>query len=206
MPDLEQRQLDISAPLPREHLELFVRCTITVGETAYNIRSALDYLIYSIARGSNSGKEVEGTQFPMEESEKRYRARATGVDEAGKPVAQFLVKVPQDVVDELAQYQPYAGCKWVRLLRQISNLDKHRHLTTLTTSTKLIPEEVRTHVDSEARKQVIDLKSVLRIDVTLPGGEDLTDALELIHREARTLVHSYAGRFDVDPTRPARFV
>src|ERR1043166_7489771 len=81
--------------------------SVTIGETVYNLRAALDYLIFEIARANNGGKNVSGTQFPIESSEETYWARSTGKTPDGKRVAQYLRKVPKPVVADLAQYQPF---------------------------------------------------------------------------------------------------
>src|SRR5436309_1128025 len=40
-------------------------CSILIGETIYNQRAALDYLIYELAL-LDSGRIQDGTQFPIE--------------------------------------------------------------------------------------------------------------------------------------------
>ena len=45
------------------------RISITLGETVYNIRAALDYLVYSIVRASNGAVEIDETQFPLSVTE-----------------------------------------------------------------------------------------------------------------------------------------
>src|SRR5229473_140882 len=57
---------------------------VIVGEIAYNMRSALDYLIYALAE-HDSGKPQDGTQFPIvdrpEDFEGRKRAWLKGVSD-----------------------------------------------------------------------------------------------------------------------------
>jgi hypothetical protein len=177
------------------------RMSLTVGEIAYNVRSALDFLVYSIARASNNGVEVDGTQFPMEDSESRYWARWTGTDaKTQNKVARYLDKIPKDVADDLAHYQPFANCGWIKLLRDISNRDKHRHLHTLTTTTKLIPEQpIRRVIDPIKNAQSLHIDGQIEVSVFLPTGEDIVDAAHLIQSEARALVRSYARRFKIPP-------
>ena len=112
---------------PVEHL---FRAAITIGEVAYNCRAALDYVIRELARGNNRGKDVRGTQFPIEDARDMYYARVTGIhpDNPEKMVARYLHKVPAQAVELLEQTQPFAGCEWTKLLREISNPDKHRYV------------------------------------------------------------------------------
>jgi hypothetical protein len=180
------------------------KISITLGEIAYNIRSALDYLIYSIARANNNGKEVRGTQYPIEDSEERYWMRWTGKDpKTGRDVARWLNKIPRDVAEDLAHYQPFAHCAWAELLRDISNPDKHRHLTTLGISAEFIPDRpVLGVIDSETKRQSVHLSGKVAIGVTLKSGRDTIDIIEasnLVQREARALIRGYAGRFKLPP-------
>jgi hypothetical protein len=180
------------------------RLSLTFGEVAYNVRSALDYLIYSIARANNNGVEVSGTQFPLEDSSSRYWARWTGTDaKTGKQVARTLNKIPQDVAKDLAHYQPFAKCSWAELLRDISNPDKHRHLTTLSTSAKFVSDRpVLRVIDTQSNRQTIPLKGEIEISVAIHFGGGLIDIIEashLVQREATALIRSYAGRFKIPP-------
>ena len=54
------------------NLQHVPRISITLGETIYNIRAALDYLVYSIVRASNEGVEIDETQFPLSKHADRY--------------------------------------------------------------------------------------------------------------------------------------
>jgi len=50
---------------------------ILVGEVIYNLRAALDYLIYELAF-LDSFKIQEGTQFPIEDTKRRWQVAAFG--------------------------------------------------------------------------------------------------------------------------------
>src|SRR5439155_13835682 len=47
---------------------------VLVGETVYNLRAALDYLVYELAI-NDSGRPQEGTQFPIESSKEGFGVR-----------------------------------------------------------------------------------------------------------------------------------
>lgn len=110
------------------------RAAVTVGEIAYNCRAALDDLVRELATHSNGGREVRGTQFPIEDDEAMFDARVTGKHptSADKKVGRYLYKVPPDAIAYFRQLQPFAGCEWTALLRDGSNPDKHRTLPFLT--------------------------------------------------------------------------
>ncbi len=51
------------------------RYSILVGETFYNLRAALDYLVYELAR-RDTGIPQERTQFPITDTPERFFGRA----------------------------------------------------------------------------------------------------------------------------------
>jgi hypothetical protein len=185
----------------RQHVP---RISITLGETVYNIRAALDYLVYSIVRACNEGVEVDETQFPLSASEDGYwKLRWTGADpQTGKNPPRFLNNIPKDVAEDLAHYQPFSGCAWAVLLRSLSNADKHRSLTTLTAHFNFIGSgevviEEHPHTGTKSVQRLGDLD----VGLFLPTEEDVIDASDLAQREARALIRSYAGRFEFPPPR-----
>ncbi|MGO9172037.1 MAG: hypothetical protein ACLP7P_08745 [Rhodomicrobium sp.] len=88
---------------------------VLIGEICYNLRAALDYLVYELAR-FDSGTIQNGTQFPIEE---KFLGR----------IPTFLKGVSPAHVAAIKALQPYNGCKWTHTLSEISNPDKHRQLT-----------------------------------------------------------------------------
>src|SRR5207244_12936372 len=44
-------------------VEILGRTSVWIGETIYNLRGALDYLVYALAVAGNNGQDVKGTQF-----------------------------------------------------------------------------------------------------------------------------------------------
>jgi len=94
-----------------------VRSGTLVGEIIYNLRCALDYLVYALAV-LDSGSPQNGTQFPIMDAAKDFASR-------GKTM---LTGIKAAHVDAIEQLQPYKGCNWTRHLRDLSNMDKHRHI------------------------------------------------------------------------------
>ena len=90
---------------------------VLVGEIVDNLRNALDYLIFQLAK-HNKAKEVPNTQFitakNLAEFERRKKKRLKGL----KP----------HQINMIEEYQPYNGGEWLELLVNISNRDKHREL------------------------------------------------------------------------------
>lgn len=91
---------------------------ILIGEIVYNLRAALDYLVYELAI-LDSGSSKSGTQFPIEQTAKGFADRRR----------RFLNGLTDDHVAAIERLQPYAGSEWAGRLASLSNPDKHRHLT-----------------------------------------------------------------------------
>jgi hypothetical protein len=101
--------------------------SVLIGEIAYNLRVALDYLVYGLA-AIDSGSIQNGTQFPIEDDPEVFRGRQTGKHPVtGRPVARYLIGINIAHVALIEKLQPYNGCDWTKLLRTLSNPDKHRY-------------------------------------------------------------------------------
>jgi hypothetical protein len=93
-----------------------MRFPVLIGEICYNLRTALDWLIFELAK-LDTGVEQDSTQFPLEDTpdgfarnKKRFR-----ID--------LLTPAHVTLIEAV---QPYKGCNWSKRLRDYSNLDKHR--------------------------------------------------------------------------------
>jgi hypothetical protein len=97
-----------------------MRVLILVGEICYNLRGALDYLVFELAK-HDSGAPQEKTQFPIVDTPEKFKSdrsvRLRGVN--GLHVAM------------IERLQPYNRCDWARILREISNPDKHREFVAM---------------------------------------------------------------------------
>ena len=91
-----------------------------VGEIVHNLRSALDNLVWLLAY-RNCGHEVKQTQFLIVETRTDF----------DKQQPRRLKGLTNDQVDTIEKVQPYNGDDWLRLLADLSNPDKHRHLLLL---------------------------------------------------------------------------
>ncbi len=90
---------------------------ILLGEVIYHLRSAMDYLVFELAK-ADSGRAQERTQFPIENTEAGFARRRKS----------FLNGVSQRHVDAIKRLQPCDGCDWTAALAELSNPDKHREL------------------------------------------------------------------------------
>ena len=129
----DSRQIHDSLPLPtarydaetqRQHLTMptadlpsLDKSSIIVGETLYNLRTALDYIVYDLAQ-YDSRKVQRNTQFIIDDNKKQFLVRRR----------KHLRGLTSDHIKAIEKLQPFKGVKWTKILRDYSNPDKHRHL------------------------------------------------------------------------------
>lgn len=109
-----------------EYVEVSEILPILASEVIYNLRSALDYLVYEMSVLDFHGQvEEKIPQFVIEDRPGGWRKN--------KSRLRFLNDLHQARIKEL---QPFKGCQWTGRLRDLSNPDKHRslHLLRLHTS------------------------------------------------------------------------
>lgn len=91
------------------------------GDVLCNLRPALDYLIFALAR-LDSGESPEGTQFPICDTSAFF----------GRKKGAWLKGLSPEHVAAIEKLQPYKGRNgkiWLAWLRDLSNPDKHRELS-----------------------------------------------------------------------------
>jgi hypothetical protein len=105
------------------------QASILVGESVQALRRCLDYLVYEVA-SLDSGAEQQDTQFPIDYSESVFdrRRQRTGPEDHRC----YLIGVNDKHAAVIKALQPFRktnGTKWTSTLGNLSNPDKHRHLT-----------------------------------------------------------------------------
>ena len=93
--------------------------SILVGEAVYNLRAALDYLVYELSLLDSPKKDVRWTQFPI----------ADNIDAWDKSCKSRIKYLSDRHISEIRKLQPAFGCTWTEVLRDFSNPDKHERLT-----------------------------------------------------------------------------
>jgi len=95
---------------------------ILIGETLYNLRGALDYLVsqcFYLATGKFSSQP----KFLIEDSIKGWKRHLAH----GKKTRNWLSSLSAKHRASFGRLQPFNGCKWTKTLQIYSNIDKHRH-------------------------------------------------------------------------------
>src|SRR6266496_6459714 len=94
---------------------------LILGDFIHNLRSALDHLAYA-SRSIYAPIDDEDTQFPIFDRSTQFDVKALS-----------LRYIRTDIRDHMQTFQPYHGLndrerRFLRTLRDLSNLDKHRRI------------------------------------------------------------------------------
>jgi len=118
---------------------------LIVSDAIQNLRMALDYIVYELAI-KDSGQPQVGTQFLIEDC-KGSSKKAIPCHTCGRVGTKHgfdgrrercLPKLSSNHIGMIESYQPYKGVFWTKTLRDISNRDKHRTITLLSTAGRSI--------------------------------------------------------------------
>jgi len=175
------------------------RVSILIGEVAYNLRSALDYIVYVLAVHS-TGRDVKRTQFPIVDSQETFYGHCTGRHPVtGKRMWRMMRGLKRGHVMVIEAMQPYhPESEWTRTLRQLSNPDKHRTLTPLQVEGRVhdfrSPSEIVWQPGQE--EQEVDLRYRVEIEPQLTELDlPLLPTLKLLHDEVALTVDLFKQFF-----------
>ncbi len=156
--------------------------SILVGEIIYNLRSALDYLVFELAL-LDSGKVQKGMQFLIENCEQnwnsRERSKLKGLSIKHKGVIHSL--------------QPHRGCEWTKVLASISNPDKHRFLTPINATTTLHIGTQETGEDAPQR--AVDVDVPVTHQIAFDDGVPLIETLEILKLKVADVLDMFRSDF-----------
>jgi len=179
-------------PAPWVINPLRLRVGMLAGEAIYNLRAALDYLVYVVAE-SDSGVPQGGTQFLIEDSQQGFTAR--------RP--RYLKGVSEEHVAVIRQFQPYKGCEWTRTLRDLSNTDKHRELASVHVNFAMTAFGTVTEwrfggeVGAESEPTEHDVGVYLKgpAEVLLPDGRPLVETLRELEAQVGVVLFLFSYEF-----------
>lgn len=153
-----------------------------IGETVQSLRKALDYLVYELAR-LDSKSVVENTQFVIVDSEKEFIKklwRLNGVSGDHRAMIQKL--------------QPYNGCSWTRLIRDLSNPDKHRTLTAVRHPVSISLDPGITTAMLAGKEVNVD--SYASIRVSFNDGSPVIETLDQLVRDVTHALDAFKPEFE----------
>ncbi len=137
---------------------------ILVGEIIYNLRSALDYLIYELAL-LDSGTVQQRTQFSIEDTKDvfwgRHLFNLKGLNAKHIAVIELL--------------QPYNECNWTKLIRDLSDPDKHRKLTIITNIARFNINVIDPSTKSDSINRPINKDNRASVHMKFRAGTSIVD-------------------------------
>jgi hypothetical protein len=158
--------------------------SILVGEIIYNLRAALDYLIYELGC-FDSKCIVEKTQFVIVDAPNDFlresNRRLKGLD--AKHIA------------SIERLQPYHGMQWLATLRDISNPDKHAHLAIANAPSKIVK---KSKADSPAilLEMPMNVNYEVSIQIVFADGTPVIETLEKLVIKVRELLELFDSEFE----------
>jgi hypothetical protein len=162
---------------------------ILVGETLYNLRSALDYLVYELFHLDTS-RTNNRTKFLIEDTRQKWNSHIpTSKTPPKKRRKMWLHRLTAAHQTALKALQPCYGCKWTKRFRDLSNADKHRHLT-------LVEAAVhhRGHGTIGGFGPVM-VTTQLATKVAFDDGTLVTETLKLLQDEVAKVIDSFDPDF-----------
>jgi len=114
MTSVERNIVSPAIPVP-------VGFPIVVGDVVHNLRAALDYLVFELAKRDSHGVAQDHTQFVIETRVEPNDKRTFATRNK-----RFLNGLSIPHIAALEGMQPQNGGAWLKTLSDISNQDKHR--------------------------------------------------------------------------------
>lgn len=179
--------------------EFFSTSSLWIGDAIYNLRSALDYVVYDFAVVGAGMKQVKNTQFPICDRWEDFDAMLTGKHpETGRPVVRRMRHVPGPVVDRFRQLQPCATppCRWTRVLRELSNPDKHRNLTNVRATGRMMRgdhPELPPYIPASGR--TVEKYHFIAGFYFERTEVDVIETLKVLQREVSALIEEFKPAF-----------
>lgn len=172
--------------------------SILVGETIYNLRAALDYLVYELAF-LDVGQIQKGTQFPIENwpPDKRL-LNAFKKSWAPKGKHRYLCGINPEHKAPIRRLQPFAGCTWTETLRDLSNPDKHKTLTK-TQVTDTAVEMVTVDLTGQAIRlfpeYTVKMHSDFSPNILFDNGKRVMETLQELQRQVTAVLDMFRPAF-----------
>lgn len=184
---------------------------ILVGETIYNLRAALDYLVYELAI-LDSGQVQEGTQFPIEGTEGGWQLRMNGTKRRKVPdYGCYLRGVSPGHKACIKLLQPCCGCHWTGILRDYSNPDKHKTLT-IVRATEILSVKPTTKgpiilnpsiegktilfdIRINPRGNAVDMNADISFQIAFDDRRPIIETLQILHSQVTQVLDQFEPDF-----------
>lgn len=184
------------------------KANVIIGEAIQALRRCLDYLVYEIAF-LDSGAPQNDTQFPCDRSPKTFWRRLKRDARGARDHTCYLVGMRKEHAAVIEEEQPYKGLDWLQRLMDLSNPDKHRHLTITRTEGEARialgldapattdPEDIANGVSFDIpRDDAMYMKFLVTVHVTFDGKSDVVQTLNELKAEVAGVLDEFSPCFD----------
>jgi len=177
----QQREVPIGTASFPVNLPTPPRASRLIGETIQSLRKALEYLVYELAR-FDAKSIIDKTQFVIVDSEEDFRSNLW-----------HLRGLTPEHIAMFERLQPYQGCNWTKLLQDLSNPDKHKHLTA-------VKHPVAFSLDGSQTEAIlagkhVDMDSYASIQITFSNGSPIIETLEQLVLDVAQTLHVFEPEF-----------
>jgi hypothetical protein len=161
------------------------RVSTLIGEVVQHLRAALDYLMYELAR-FDAKRIVDRTQFPVAHSEKRFKELLT----------QYHLRdtLTPEHIAAIERLQPFRGCHWIARLSDLSNPDKHQHLTAVISPIVVALSPGSTEAILAGKR--VDVQSDIVVKITFHDGTPVVESLEQFESQVSQVLRNFDPEFE----------
>jgi hypothetical protein len=165
-----------------------------VSDCVHNLRAALDYLMFELAREDSGDPHPEYTEFlicPL----KKFNEHRVARDNNKGP----LRYLSPSHVHRIEAYQPYMGVTWTETLRTLSNQDKHRQLIIMRGQriTNITDGIGETFKGVGPDRIDVQMERKTTVPITFEDGTPVIETLEIMKREVALIIDSFSPEFKV---------
>lgn len=174
---------------------------ILIGEVVYNLRAALDYLVFQLVY-LDGGKVEKGTKFPIEDDangwQRYFPTNSAGGSKRRRWKIWITILTPghQAAIKAL---QPFNGCGWTDILRKISNPDKHYDLVVINDATISVRITANAALESFAvppmPDSAVNVQGHVSAIVAFNNGPPVVETLKEIQKEVASVLTSFNHDF-----------
>ncbi len=175
-------------------------CSILIGEIAYNLKAALDYLVFELFY-LDTGEFDNRTKFIIEDTPEAWNAHIPDCFATPKrEKACWLHRLSPDHQAALKRLQPFSQTRWTKALRDITNPDRHRQLVEI--AGRLTYRQIERLSDARAEairatgfpdEMFMHYESASHI--TLADGQHAIEAMADIHSEIGKVIEAFDPDF-----------
>lgn len=153
-----------------------------IGETVQNLRKALDYLVYELAC-VDAKSIVEKTQFVIVDSEEEFKGQKW-----------HLRGLTGEHIAMVERLQPYNGCHCTKLIKILSNPDKHKTLTAVKHFTGISLDASNTEAILAGKN--VDVDRYASIQITFYKGSPVIKSLEQLVLDVTHILDLFKPEFN----------